>query len=247
MAVTSEANDSQPGFVTEEVNEIALSTTDLIVESVRFLWGSAFRYHLSCGIWTLIYLGVDKMKKVPAEKSKQKAKARLNMWSRSFWLEAAVSLGTVPGRYLTGKTAPRLLFDFTFMQWGDNLSIFDRFHPRNYIFYALNRLTPSGEWDLSFFLWQLPATLASGYKLYKRRQTAPEHTKTGRCAAAMFVQYFNRILLISFAVSLPRSLDELIFAAALTGLDKYLDAYIIRNTWPNATDIATLADVKVVA
>jgi hypothetical protein len=226
-----------PSIVAEEVpsqESLNLPPINLAVETGRLLWGLSFRYMLACGTWYGIYRAFDTFKRVPDKVSEQRRGKRFRMWALSHAADVGVSLLLVPGRYLTGKTAPRLLFDFTFMTWGDVLSKFDLFAGRQYLSYAVNRLTPANgaEYDYSFLLWQAPSTVLTAVKLYQRFKRCPQQTSLVKAVLAMGLHFFIRLMVMSFALYLPRSEEELIITAIMVGMEKTLDAYLIRNTWP---------------
>lgn len=224
--------------------DLSLPTVNIGSMSVALTLGLSARYVASCASWTTCYMLGDWLKGVPSADIDRRNKRRAKIWLTSHAWELGASLLLTPGRYLTGKTASRLLFDFTFTGLGETMATVDRFSPPHYLAYAVNRLTPANgaEYDYSFFAWQLPATLVTSVKLYLRRQRSREDTKTWRCAGAIAVQYALRVLLLSSSVYLPRNEEELLMTWLLVGVDKALDAYLIRNTWPwPAEDVAKVA------
>jgi hypothetical protein len=228
----------QPSIMAEEVvsPEAALNLPEvrLMADTARLVWGLSVRYGLACATWYGIYRAKDIMQRVPDKKSEKHRQARARMWLLSFAADVGVSLLLVPGRYLTGRTAPRLLFDFAFMSWGDALSKFDLFAGNRYLAFAINRLTPANgaQTDYSFLLWQMPSTVLTAVKLYRRYKENPAKTRPLRVIPVMGVHFFLRLMMMSFALYLPRTEEELILTGVLNALEKTCDAFLIRNTWP---------------
>ena len=220
-------------------DEFQLPEVSIIGHSVSLVFGMARRGVVAGGVGPGIYARGDAIRGTPGS-GWERAKAKNKMWAPPFARELIPSLLLVPGRYLTGRTVPRLVGDFAFPGLGQFFGLIDRFSPGHYISYSMNRLTPAGgaESDLSFFLWHLPATVVTAAKLYVRRQNKPAETKTKRCVAMLAAQYVSRLLMISFSVYLPSSEKEMLLAVLLTAFDRYSDAYLIRNTWPFDDEVA---------
>jgi len=217
-----------------EPGQLELPQVSLLGDSIRFMWGMSFRYLAACGVWYGIYRAKDMWYKVDEKESEKQRATQFKMWALSHAADVGVSMLLVPGRYIVGRNGARLLFDFTFQSYGGALAKFDMFTGQQYLAYAINRMSPApgATHDYSFFLWQLPSTLFTGFKLWKRLQKAPKKTAPVRVVLAMGVHYFVRLMGLSLALYLPRSEEELILAGIMTALDKTLEAYLIRNTWP---------------
>jgi hypothetical protein len=213
---------------------IELPEVSLIGDGMRLMWGMSFRYLAACGVWYGIYRAKDMWLRVDEKKSDAERQKQFKMWALSHAADVGVSMLLVPGRYIVGKNGSRLLFDFTFQSYGAALSKFDLFVGQQYLAYAINRMSPApgATSDYSFFLWQVPSTLLTGAKLYMRMQKAPKKTAPIRVGIAMGVHFFVRLMGLSLALYLPRSEEELILAGIMTALDKSLEAYLIRSTWP---------------
>jgi hypothetical protein len=221
-----------------------METAELIKQGVLLVHGLALRYGLSCAAWTGLRMLRDAASRrlrpardpdVDAAKRRERRKRDLRMWGCSMGAEVAVSLLLVPGRYLVGKSVHRLMFDFMMPALSDLLCKFDRFNPSRFLGFSADRTTPAegAEWDLSFFVWHLPATLLTFGKLFYRMHTVGrKNTKAWRCIGVTLVQYIARVMMVTFSTWLPMSENELVFCLLLLGIDKTTDAYLIRNTWP---------------
>jgi hypothetical protein len=223
----------RPEDMAAEDDSFQLPPVHIVGQSASLILGVAVRAAVAGGVWSGIYAAIDAARGAEGSSWLRNKKA-CKMWAGSFVLELIPSLLLVPGRYLTGKTVPRLVADFVFPGPGQLFSFLDRFSPGHYIAYSMNRLSPAAgaDADFSFFLWHLPATLVTAAKLYVRQSRKPKDTKTKRVLAMLGLQYFTRLLMISFSVYLPSSEKEMLLALLLTTFDRYSDAYLIRNTWP---------------
>lgn len=244
MAVDTTFGDSGAGGAEMDMGGqeggLQLPPVSPIGDSLRLLWGLGVRYGLATGVWYGIYRLKDMLQGVNDKKSEKKRNAQAKMWLWSFATDVGVSMLLVPGRYLTGRNCQRLLLDFALQPIGGALGKFDAFNGQRFLGYALYNLTPATEGanDYGFFLWQIPSTIATGVKLYLRMKEHRKRTKPVAVALGMGAHFFVRLMVMSLSLFLPRSEEELILATVMCTLDKTLEAFLIRNTypWPNELD-----------
>ena len=155
------------------------------------------------------------------------------MFISSQLLEVGISAILVPMRYLAAVSAGRFMLDFAFNDVSDTLSIIDRFHPREYYAFSLYAFASDTEWNLDFFIWQLPAVVLTLFKfVLRRRRIGAACGETWRVGGVLVMHVLLRAFMASFAVDIPQSNVDAANAAIAALCEMSCMSYLIRHTWP---------------
>ncbi|KEG15623.1 hypothetical protein DQ04_00021210 [Trypanosoma grayi] len=208
------------------------------VETLRLVYGSVVRlclhsfvYGVTRGVFSEYVL---------------RRKGSLAWWGRqsvpyvaSLGMEIGVSVLICPVRYFAAVSAPRFILDYTLTGWSELLRVLDRFSPGNFAAYALYAFSSDADWNLDFFIWQLPSVVLTVTKLwYRRRLLGSVNCRTKRVLGMIPVQVFLRAFLSSFSLLIPESGGEVLVSVVLSVLENAATSYLAMHTWPfsNVTD-----------
>ncbi|AAZ11927.1 uncharacterized protein TEOVI_000098800 [Trypanosoma equiperdum] len=209
-----------------------LPTIDSRVETLRLVFGSFLRLI----IYSVTYYtgrGLFSQYVLRRRGSVSQSKQSMISYVASQGLEIGVSVIICPVRYLAAVTTPRFLFDYTLTGWSEILRTLDLFSPGRFASYAVYAFSSTSEWDLDFFVWQMPSVALTLAKLwYRRRHLGTKKCCTTRVLLMLPLQILLRAYLSSFSVMIPECGEELLEAIVSAGLEAGVSAYIIRNTSP---------------
>lgn len=149
--------------------------------------------------------------------------------------EVGISVVLCPARYLAAVHCSRILLDFAVPSLSDKVGVVDRFAPANFMSFAQFAFLQQGddEWNMDFFVWQVPSIILTVGKLIaRRRRLGAAKCRTKRVLGVLFMHILLRAFTGSFTVQLPQSEGDLLTAVIATSLESLVAKYLIWHTWP---------------
>lgn len=189
------------------------------------IWGSLYHGVRSlCGT----YLRRD-------ETSKERNWKNFQRTVLSCSAEVGISVLFVPARYLAAMHCTRLLIDFANPAASDALGMVDRFDAGPFMTFAQHAFLAGAdeEWNMDFFVFQIPSiALTIGKLIARRRRLGAAKCKTKRVLGMLLVHVLMRAFTGSFTVQLPQSEGDLMTAMIAITLEGLASKYLIYHTWP---------------
>jgi hypothetical protein len=220
---------SQPTIFGEKlpsINSTAVAAT--------LAWGAFVRPV----IWGSIYHGIRAFCGTYIRRDTKSSERNLKNFQRTVYsctAEVGLSVIFVPVRYLAAMHCTRLLIDFANPSASDVLSTVDRFNAGTFMTFAQHAFLASAdeEWNMDFFVFQLPSiALTLGKLIARRRKIGAAKCRTKRVLGVLLLQVMLRAFTGSFTVQLPQSEGDLMTALIAISLEGLASKYLIYHTWP---------------
>ncbi|CUF23750.1 Hypothetical protein, putative [Bodo saltans] len=220
---------AQPTIFGEQlpsINSVAVAAT--------LTWGALLRPV----IWGSFYHGVRAFLGTYVRRDEKSCERNWKNFQRTVYssiAEVGLSVAFVPARYLAAMHCTRLLIDFANPSFSDALAVVDRFNAGTFMAFAQHAFLSSvdEEWNMDFFVFQLPSiALTIGKLIARRRKIGAAKCRTKRVLGMLFLQVVLRAFTGSFTVQLPQSEGDLITALIAISLEGLTSKYLIYHTWP---------------